>query len=218
MRYWNSQAVLIMVLGSIHSLCWCWNLSANKKVWQGKVLTLSLFQACSSSCKCGRMIHHPAWKCICKVWIWSLGLIHPITIICWFHQGFCTNGTMCWSNMAPFVKFRPENYEKALMYMSVISVVNPGLIKFGDEERLDFYNSNVRKSVLTAQVPAILTINSSRFSRTLHYSWFLWDWPKSVSCAIWNNSEHIWREQFQFTDYYGDSRWLALTRWCPCLR
>ena len=63
--------------------------------------------------------------------------------------------------MAPFVKFRPKNYEKAVMYMSVISVVNPGSIKFGNEERLDCYNTNVRKSVLTTEVHAVLTINSS---------------------------------------------------------
>ena len=66
--------------------------------------------------------------------------------------------------MAPFVKFRPKNYEKAVMYMSVISVlVNPGSIEFGNEERLDFYNTNVRKSVLTTEVHAVLTINSSQF-------------------------------------------------------
>ena len=87
-------------------------------------------------------------------------VVHPSTISRWFLYCFHISGTMCHTNMVPFDKFRPENYEKALMYMSVISAVNPGAIKFGDEKHLegkDLYNRKVRKSVLTGEVPAILT-------------------------------------------------------------
>eukprot|EP00956_Cyclotella_meneghiniana_P040104 scaffold186882_cov23-Cyclotella_meneghiniana.AAC.1 len=87
-------------------------------------------------------------------------VVHPSTISRWFLYCFHISGTMCRTNMVPFDKFRPENYEKALMYMSVISVVNPGAIKFGDKKHLegkDLYNRKVRKSVLTGEVPAILT-------------------------------------------------------------
>lgn len=100
-----------------------------------------------------------------KMYAQGLNLItgtvaHPSMISLWFLYGFHISGTMCGTNMVPFYKFRPENYEKALMYMSVISVVNPGAIKFGDEKHLegkDLYNRKVRKSVLTGEVPAILT-------------------------------------------------------------
>ena len=87
-------------------------------------------------------------------------VVHPTTISRWFRHAFHFSGTMCRSNMVPFDKFRPENYEKALMYMSIISLVNPGSIKFGDEKHLegkDLYNRKVRKSVLTGEVPAVLT-------------------------------------------------------------
>jgi hypothetical protein len=67
---------------------------------------------------------------------------------------------MCKPNMIPYDKFKPANYEKALFYLTVITMMDPGRIKFGDEKHLEgkeLYCRRVRRNVITGEVPGIMT-------------------------------------------------------------
>lgn len=62
--------------------------------------------------------------------------------------------------MIPYDKFKPANYEKALVYLTVITMMDPGCIKFGDEKHLEgkeLYCRRVRRNVITGEVPGIMT-------------------------------------------------------------
>ena len=67
---------------------------------------------------------------------------------------------MCKPNIIPYDKFKPSNYDKALIYITVITLMNPDRIKFGDEKHLEgnvLYSRKVRKNVHTGEVPGIMT-------------------------------------------------------------
>lgn len=100
--------------------------------------------------------------------------VHPTTIARWFLTAFEFAGTLCKPNLVPFDKFRPDNFEKALAYLAIISCINPVKIKFGDEKHLEgkeLYCRRVRRNVLTGEVPAILTHPDFR---EVHYCGVLW--------------------------------------------
>jgi transposase len=62
--------------------------------------------------------------------------------------------------MVPYDKFRPSNYEKALIYITVITLMDPARIKFGDEKHIEgnvLYCRKVRRDILTGIVPDIMT-------------------------------------------------------------
>jgi hypothetical protein len=85
---------------------------------------------------------------------------HPSTISRWFRFAFRFSGTMCKPNMVPYDKFRPSNYEKALIYITVITLMDPARIKFGDEKHIKgnvLYCRKVRRDILTGIVPDIMT-------------------------------------------------------------
>jgi transposase len=86
-------------------------------------------------------------------------VVSKSTISRFFNHGFEIRGSLCKPNMIPFDKFRPENYEKALIYMTIISKIDPRRIKFGDEKHLEgseLYCRKVRKNVFTGEVPGIM--------------------------------------------------------------
>ena len=77
-----------------------------------------------------------------------------------FTHGFPFRGSMCKPNLIPFDKFKPENYQKALMYMTIVSNIRPEKVKFVDEKHLEgreLWNRKVRRNIFTGEVPGIIT-------------------------------------------------------------
>jgi hypothetical protein len=65
---------------------------------------------------------------------------------------------MCKTNLIPYDKFHPDNYEKALEYMLFVSCLKQERIKFGDEKHLKgavLFCRKVERNVITGEVPAI---------------------------------------------------------------
>lgn len=87
-------------------------------------------------------------------------LVHESTISRIFNHGFDIKGTLCKTNMIPYDKFRPENLERAIEYLLMISVFNRSRIKFGDEKHLkgaELWCRKTRRNVITGEIPPMLT-------------------------------------------------------------
>jgi hypothetical protein len=52
-------------------------------------------------------------------------VVSKSTISRFFVHGFPIRGSMCKPNLIPFDKFRPANFEKALIYMHIVSCIDP---------------------------------------------------------------------------------------------
>ena len=55
-------------------------------------------------------------------------------------------------NVVPIDKFRPENMERAVEYISYVATIDPRRIKYGDEKHLkgrDVFNRNNRRNPFT---------------------------------------------------------------------
>ena len=121
-----------------------------------------------------QLYHHDP-STTCKNYVKALFLVtgtivHPTTICRFFREGFAISGRMCKTNLIPYDKFQPDNYEKALEYMMFISVLKPERIKFGDEKHLegaDLFCRKVRRNVITGEVPAIKTHPDFRLRYTI---------------------------------------------------
>ncbi len=62
--------------------------------------------------------------------------------------------------MDPVDKFRPQNLQKAVEYVNVLSTLCPVSVKFGDEKSLkeaDLFNWLVQHNPLTEEIPSITT-------------------------------------------------------------
>lgn len=87
-------------------------------------------------------------------------LVHETTIGRFFNHGFEIKGSKCTANNIPYDKFRPENLERAIEYLMVLSMFDRTRIKYGDEKHLkgsELYCRKTRRNVLTGQVPPIMT-------------------------------------------------------------
>jgi len=87
-------------------------------------------------------------------------VVSKSTISRFFVHGFPIRGSMCKPNLIPFDKFRPANFEKALIYMHIVSCIDPKRIKFGDEKHLEgreLWCRKVRRSIFTGEIPGLIT-------------------------------------------------------------
>lgn len=87
-------------------------------------------------------------------------IVSASTISRFFNHGFDIKGSLCKPNLIPFDKFRPENLERAVEFLLMLSVFDRSRIKFGDEKHLkgaELFCRRTRRNVLTGEVPPIMT-------------------------------------------------------------
>ncbi|KAL7471199.1 hypothetical protein ACHAXS_011463 [Conticribra weissflogii] len=87
-------------------------------------------------------------------------------------------------NLVPVDKFRPQNLQKAVEYVKVVSTLCPVRVKFGDEKSLkgaDLFNRLVRRNPLTGEIPNITT--NPDFRNTYAITGF---------CGINRNTNPMW--------------------------
>lgn len=97
-------------------------------------------------------------------------VVSKSTISRFFVHGFHVRGSMCKPNLIPFDKFRPDNFQKALIYMHVVSSIDPRRVKFVDEKHMegkDLWCRKVRRSIITGDVPGIITHPNFRMTYTI---------------------------------------------------
>lgn len=87
-------------------------------------------------------------------------IVSESTISRLFRYEFPYKATLQRPNIVPIDKFRPENCERALQYLTYISTINPVRIKFGDEKHLkgrDVFNRHNRVNPFTGLVPPLVS-------------------------------------------------------------
>ncbi|KAL7543505.1 hypothetical protein ACHAXR_013180, partial [Thalassiosira sp. AJA248-18] len=87
-------------------------------------------------------------------------IVSTSTISRFFNHGFSIKGTLCKPNLIPYDKFRPENLERAVEFLLMISVFDRSRIKFGDEKHLkgaELFCRRTRRNIVTGEVPPIMT-------------------------------------------------------------
>ena len=97
-------------------------------------------------------------------------LVHETTISRIFNHGFEIKGSLCKTNMVPYDKFRPENLERAIEYLLMLSAFDRSRIKFGDEKHLkgaELWCRKTRRSVITGDIPPMMTHPDFRNTYTI---------------------------------------------------
>lgn len=92
-------------------------------------------------------------------------IVSKSTISRFFNHGFDIKGTLCKPNLIPYDKFRPDNLEKAVEYLLMLSVFDRQRIKFGDEKHLkgsELFCRRTRRNIITGEVPPIMTHSDFR--------------------------------------------------------
>ena len=126
-------------------------------------------------------------------------VVSESTVSRFFRHAFPHRGGLCRPNLVPFDKFRPDNIEKALDYLSVISKIAPERIKFGDEKHLkgdEIFNRKVRRNPITGQVPEMLV--TPDFRNRYNLTGFCSINPSTTPSAVWCSLNEVINDSDQF--------------------
>ena len=77
----------------------------------------------SSLYKCTHTTHQTLRNYVKFLFLQTGTVVSKSTISRFFVHGFPIQGSMCKPNLIPFDKFRPANFEKALIYMHIVSCI-----------------------------------------------------------------------------------------------
>ena len=134
---------------------------------------------------------------------WLEGLtgttVSQSTVSRFFLHAFPHRGGFCRPNLVPFDKFRPENIERALEYLEIISEIAPERIKFGDEKHLKgdaIFTRKVRHNPITGQVPE--TMVTSDFCNRYNLTGFCSINPRTTQSAVWCSLNECINDADQF--------------------
>lgn len=122
------------------------------------------------------------------------------TISRFFNHGFEIKGGLCRPNLVPFDKFKPENVDRALEFVAIISLIAPERLKFGDEKHLkgkEIFNRKNRRNVFTGRVPEISV--PSDFRNTYNLTGFCSINPLTSHTAVWCSLSELINDAEQFS-------------------
>jgi hypothetical protein len=83
-------------------------------------------------------------------------IVDRSTVSRWFLHAFPISGGLLRVNQVPIDKFKPNNIERAIEYLTILTYISPELIIYGDEKLLkgqELFNRKTRRNVLTGFVP-----------------------------------------------------------------
>jgi len=130
---------------------------------------------------------------------WTGAVVSESTVSRFFYHAFPYRGGFCRPNLVPFDKFRPENIERAIDYIDVISRIAPERLKFGDEKHLKgdaIFNRKVRRNPLTGEVPEMLV--TPDFRNRYNLTGFCSINPLTTENAVWCSLNETINDADQF--------------------